>query len=129
MSKPASAFVLKFIIFIAVWIKKLGICIWVWTWWIATCGRLESGLSKTKPTTYLSSNSSMYNIDVIAPILLPHKIYFLKPNLTFKYCITAFMSYFSLSPSVTNSPSDKPHPEKSKATTAMFLLIRSGTIG
>lgn len=56
----------------------------------------ENGLSKTNAHILSENNENfdVYRMAVTAPMLLPHNINFLAPNLAYTYSITALRSNF-----------------------------------
>ena len=80
---------------------------------LQSASRLENGESKTtQPISWLAS---AYMRAVTAPILLPQIPMLLTVSCSLKYLKTVSTSSLSWYPREIYSPSDNPHPEKSKA--------------
>lgn len=100
------------------WMKILGNSVlWVPNSIISSL-RLLKGESSTKPWISTEENlcvsSYWYFKAATAPIDLPHSMNLFIPNLLKMCSATVSISYFSLAPNEILSPSEFPHPAKSK---------------
>ena len=78
----------------------------------------EKGLSSTIPP--MQGSLSAWRSDVTAPIDLPHKPIVLTLLSFLRYSTIRFKSSLSHQPNEMYSPSDRPHPAKSKQKRVMF---------